>query len=203
MMSACQDGDIIRVTCKMLLDPSLSEVQNVYHLMCQFTADRDDTTVVYGTKNWLDDAYTEIAADIPDNVLFNTIAFWNLTQDRPMDEVVWPTLSNGTCDGAPATEAQVAPLVLFNTQAPRSQGRKYLPPPCETSVGEFGDIEAAFVARLINFIATILDGAELLADNNLIPGNWSKLYDRFAPWISGILQQYARTQRRRVPGVGS
>lgn len=198
-MGTTVDGDIIRVTAKMTYNAGVDDVQNVYHMKFDGPdmVDEDVHTMIAG---YLNTAYDYIKGLSTTDVEFETIETWNLTQDRPMIENTWPTLTAGTGTGQSSPQ-QGAPLCLFNTASPRSQGRKFLPPPTET-VWEGDSISSTALAAIVNWANVILGGASY-GSNSLLPGNWSKKYTRFAPWISGIVETVLRTQRRRVRGVGS
>lgn len=197
---AISDNDVLRVTAKMSWSSGTRDVQNVYHLLYSGTGD-DDADVVDDIATLLDGAYAEVIGYIPDDFAFETIEVWNLTQDQPVDEVDWPTLVEGTALTT-ALPAQLAPLVLFSTNAPRSQGRKYLPFFTEAEATGWGQISAVALAAVADFAADFL--ADVVFPNGDGKwGNWNKLLSRFAPWLSAAVDTLFRTQRRRVAGVGS
>lgn len=200
-MGTVVDNDIIRITCKMSYNSGVDDIRNVYHTRSQGTLSQDDETVHDGLADALDDAYTEVNSMFATAIRYDTIETWNVTQDRPMFEKAWPTLTTGA-NGTTSAPAQVAPLVLFNTNTARSQGRKYLPFPCQDQLTGIGLLDAGSLADMANFLAAILTGwAGGLQSGEF--GNWNKVYNRFAPWVSGLIAGVLRTQRRRVRGVGS
>jgi hypothetical protein len=202
-MSSCEDGDVIRLTAKMSYDSGTAQVQNVYHLVCNFTASQTDSTVQYVLASMLESAYSYLLPFLRSTLKFDTIQTWNVTQDRPMVEDTWPTLVDGDETSIDAYAAQAAPLVLFNTAAARSQGRKYLPPVIESAVSDYGTLSGTLLTAIANFASVLLISASVSVGNNLNTGNYSKLYNRFAPWLSALIEATIRTQRRRVRGVGS
>lgn len=200
-MAFCQDGDVVRVTCKMSHYGGADTVQNRYFVKLQMNSPLQDSQCHDAIADHFDTAYGEIAPGVTDGVTFDSIETWNITQDRPMVEDGWPTLTVGL-DGGQPCPAQSAPVILFNTAAPRSQGRKFLPFPSEGHQSAAGILDGTYLGYMADFGAALLQ-AIVLADGYGLTGNWSKKYSRFAPWISAVVKSVLRTQRRRVHGVGS
>jgi hypothetical protein len=201
-MSACADGDVIRVTAKMSYDAGTAAVQNVYHFVCTFDADQSDSAVHYTLASTLESAYTYLLPFLRSTLKFDTIQTWNETQDRPMIEDAWPTLVDGDETSIDAYAAQAAPLVLFGTNAARSQGRKYLPPVIESAVSDYGTLSSTIQTAITNYAGVLLTQASVSLFNYLNAGNYNKTLSRFAPWLSALISATIRTQRRRVRGVG-
>lgn len=194
-----QDNDVIRVTAKMSRASSLGEIQNVYHIRY------DGSSVSYETlwdavATWLDDAYGNIVDEIHPNVHFDTIEMFNVTQDEPVGEDAWPTLTAGT-GASDMLPAQTSPLVLFPTNTARSQGRKFLPPVGEESQSN-GVLLAGVLTSMANYAADLLENIPVGVWSAAV-GNYNPTLARFAPWISAIVKDVLRTQRRRVAGVGT
>jgi hypothetical protein len=194
--------DVIRVTCKMTVNSGASDVQNVFYTECLLSSDQLDEDVHDAIASALDTAYTAMLTRFPGDLDFNTIETWNVTQDRPMVEDVWPVITSGTGAGE-CEPPQTAPLVLFNTQVARSQGRKFLPPLTEGNVGALGELAAGSKTDLVSWAAAILAGWAIDAYNGGFFGNWNDTLSRFAPWYSAIVNFFLATQRRRHLLVGS
>lgn len=201
-MAFTNDGDILRVTAKMSFNSGAAQVQNVYHTQCIFTTAQTDAATHVGVEQALNDAYTNLIARLPDTLDFDTIETWNLTQDRPMIEDTWPSLVAGT-NGGQMCPPQTAPLVLFTTAVARSQGRKYLPPSNEGNVLGGGLIDSLLEASMVDYAADMLIGWTISSGNYGVWGNWNVALARFAVWKAAIIKDRLRTQRRRVPGVGT
>ena len=191
-------GDVLRITAKMSL--AGGAIQNVYHVL-NFALPEDDSVVFDALAAELDDAYSEYTAYDPDAHLYDTIQMWNVTQDAPIDEQEWPVLTAGgsASDVAPL---QLCGLVLFSTATARSQGRKYYGPFTEAAQSSAGYILAGVVYDL-GLIAAHFLTATVAGDAQFAWGNWNNDLGRFASWQSATVQPLFRTQRRRVPGVGS
>ena len=198
-MATIFNNDVIRITAKMQIPAG--NVQNVYHFRFSGTSGADGDTVLSDIAAALDTAYTEIQPALPSTLTFETIEAFNISQDEPIGEIDWPVLTTGGGSGQ-SLPPQCAPLILFGTGSPRSQGRKYLPGVTETETDGGGFITSGFAAALADFALLIL-GSITTEHGFVVPGNWSKLYARFAPWISAIVQTKLRTQRRRVYQIGS
>jgi hypothetical protein len=200
-MATCDSADIIRVTAKMSYNTGADDIQNVYFFkLAQAGGAVDDAVVHAGIASALDTAYAYIQARLPTTTTFDTIQTWNVTQDRPMLEAVWPTMNHGTGTGE-AMPAQCAPLCLFNTASPRSQGRKYLPFMRESDMSA-GVLSSSTLTAIALWIATILTGATY-SGGSATAGNWNAVKYRFAQWLVGTAEAIVRTQRRRVMGVGA
>lgn len=195
-----QNGDIIRVTCKLAHNSGVDDIQNVYHYKAVLGTPASDLLIHNTIAANMELAYTEINTRIPNTTTYTTIESWNVTQDAPMVEAAWPTLTAGTGTGE-FMPAQCAPLCLFSTATARSQGRKYLPFLREADMNG-GILSAATLADIADMIAILLAVLDP-GDGNLYIGNWRKTPARFAQWVAGEVQSIVRTQRRRVRGVGS
>lgn len=191
-------GDIIRVTAKMTI--SGGDFQNVYHARTG-GGPVSDADVLTGMLNAMNASYNWIDDALPTALFFTTVAVWNVTQDAPLGEDDWPTLVNGLATGDIAPY-QTSYLVRFGTLAPRSQGRKYLPPFAESFLTSAGEVSAAAVGHAANY-ANALVGDVDLGTWQYVFGNWSPSIPRFAPWVSSTADNVLRTQRRRVLGYGS
>jgi hypothetical protein len=204
MMGTCADSDIVRVTAKMSYSTGAGQVQNVYHCILYLpTGPAADSVVHDAIAGALDTAYTYLNTQIRNSLLYDTIETWNVTQDRPMVEADWPVLAAGEASADDPGAPQVAPLVKFTTPAARSQGRKFLPPVIETAINNFGTVTSTLQGFMASYALELLGYIPITDFGTLQFGNYSKTYSRFAPWVNAIVSVIARTQRRRVRGVGT
>jgi hypothetical protein len=197
---AIYDGDVLRVTCKMLDTVSANDQMNVYHLRYNGPTE-DDGVIMSAIRGYMNDAYDEFNEYISDDLSYETIEVFNVTQELPVDEQTWPVLSSGASNADPLP-LETAPLVRFPTKAHRSQGRKYLPMPTEETCELRGLLVQDAINALVAFATVIISGYPA-GNGGLIPGNWSKIYDRFAPWIAAIIEYQNGVQRRRRTGIGT
>lgn len=192
-------GDILRVVVKYSRDGG--DVQNVYHLRATVSSDPGDTTVVDEIATWIDTSYSNIHGNMPNDYLCETVAVWNETTDTFLGEAAWPVQTGGTQTDN-SLPPQAAPLVLFNTNVNRSQGRKFLPGFSVGSLDLTGTLSASALTNIGNFIASILAGVTGTGWSGE-PGNWNVTLNRFVPWVVGLAQDMFATQRRRYLGKGS
>lgn len=194
-------GDVVRVTCKMTFDTG-DAVQNVYHYQNTGSAAIADATFVTDVASQMNTAYSNLNSNISSAISYDTIEVFNVTQDAPIDEVAWPTLTVGGNSATQAYATQVAALVKFATATARSQGRKYMAGLVEGSVDGKGFLVTAMQTALATFGADIVNGFTS-SGQVVLPGNWNPTLSRFAKWTAAIVADYVATQRRRRVGSGA
>lgn len=193
------NNDILRVVAKMSWNGL--DVQNTYHLRASVTSDPGDATVVQEIAAALDGAYDNIANEIPNDIYFDSIQVWNATTNTYLGEDSWPTLTAGPLTDTPLPP-QCAPLVLFNTNVNKSQGRKFLPDFTTHALESDGTMTSAALAYVALFIADILAGVTGTGWSGEF-GNYNVDLVRFIPWVTGLARDMYATQRRRYFGKGS
>lgn len=192
-------GDIIRVVARMSWDEN--EIQNVYHLRVTQGDDEANADVLDDIAECLDDAYAFIDQEISNRVAFDSIEAYNLTEDEYLGIVDWPTLAEGGAVNDPLPP-QTAALALFNTQTPRSQGRKFLPVMTIAQLQHDGTVEDDTLAAIEQYIIALLAGV-VGAHVEAEFGNWNEALERFADWVIGEARDLFATQRRRYLGRGA
>jgi hypothetical protein len=198
-MPDVNNNDIIRVTAKMHWGGG--DIQNVFH--CQYSGTtQDDVDFMDDVAIDFDASYTLMYSHISSGVTAETIAFFNVTQDRPMGENAWPALTTFGNTTGEHLAPQLAPLVLFSTYTARSQGRKYLPFMTSNNTSNYGVVDSAPLAAMVNFGVTFL-GPIALTVGEVSYGNWNDDLTRFAPWIEVFAKSDLATQRRRRRYAGS
>jgi hypothetical protein len=197
---AMADQDIVRITAKMSY--SGGDIQNVFHVRYTMATPTDDATFMADTADEIDTYYGDINTQISSTVSYDTIAFYNITQDRPMGEVAWPTRTAGGNSTGEHLPPQTSPLVLFGTYTPKSQGRKYLPMLTTNNTGNLGSVDSVVLTALATWAANFLADA-VIGGGYIEFGNWNDTLSRFAVWITAFVKDYLHTQRRRSRAVGS
>ena len=192
-------GDVIRVTAK--LSWNQEDIQNVYHVRSNSATTDSDTIVLGEIADDLEDAYGYIIAAMHDEMTFDSISAYNVTADRFMGEISWPTLTAGT-EGNDPLPMQNSGLVRFATDVLGSQGRKYLGVFTTASLDADGTLSSTLVTALGNFGAQLINGISGASWSGEY-GNWNETLARFATWAEAFVNIYYCTQRRRRPGVGS
>lgn len=192
------DQDICRVTTVMSF--GTSDIQNTYHVKYAGT-DITDANFKLEVATYFNTLFDQYNAFVSDVITYDYIDFFNVTQDRPMGQEPWPSLTVGaSIDDVDAL--QNAPLILFNTEVNKSQGRKYMPPPGSSSCNNGGQLQSSIVAALTTF-ASLFDAPTVIGSGTGRYGNWNKLLGRFAPWVASQVITNVKTQRRRALGVGT
>lgn len=203
---AVENGDILKVTQAITLGDG-SIAQNVYYLRAALAGSYGDATVVTAIADWMDDAYGEVSASLPndfahrlsqvDEVQFNaTSGEWEVV--RTLGYYTATFALSALAD--PLQNASSATAV-FNTSRPKSRGRKAMFPFDEGSQGA-GYLESAALTRMAAYAAEVLDGIVLAPLNTLVAGVIRAGVDTFLDFIVGSVTNVLGTQRTRKPGVG-
>jgi len=194
-----QVNDVIRVVVNMRDDSG--DIQNVYHVSVETAGPGlDDDIMLLVLAGTLSTAYNAVSEHFHESLVFDTIQAYNLTQDTYVGEqdLVVPTVPTAGPDSPP----QLAPLVLFNTDVLRSQGRKFLPPMKSDLIQNDGTLQAPTLADIGTFAAALL-GTITNPDVEFSFGNYNVPLGRFAQWLSAVAPDFFATQRRRYFGRGS
>jgi hypothetical protein len=192
-------GNKIRLTAVLNLGTSVT-FMNVYELRCLETATNPDTAVMAELAAWLDSAYQEINAYIPNVVTYTEVRGFNETLDQPMPAVAWPALGGGGASGE-YMPTGVAGLVIFRTLKARVLGRKFLGPLSEGAIAS-GELIAAALLALAAYAIEIRAGPTMTAGNGQFEYG---VYDQlgvFRSVFSSVVRSVAAYQRRRRPGAG-
>jgi len=192
-------GDVLRVTAKMSY--GVEDVQNVYHFLTTGSGTLSDSAAMTVIAQLIDDAMDELDLLTSDQLAFDTIEFYNLTQDTWMGEDDWPTQTVG---GSPEdmSPPQICHLALFNTDTLGSQGRKFLPGPTANFIGADGTPASGQLTTIGLYAAELLLGA-ISGTVVFKPGNFRKATSTFLEWVLAIIPDFYATQRRRYYGSGS
>jgi len=191
-------GDVFRIVAKM--SDGEDAIQNVYHGTYVGSTPPTDLQVEVGLLDLMDDTYDYIDGIMPDNISFDSVQIYNLTQDLLFGEFPWPVLTVGgsTQNQMPP---QCAPLILFNTATIRSQGRKFLPPFAQDRNDTDGTIQAAALTNMGSFGFSMIFGI-VGTGYDFVLGNYRPDGGAFIPWTSYLVRDLWATQRRRYKGRG-
>jgi len=195
-----QPLDVVRLTVKC--SQFGEDMQNVFYVKSFGSQGIADALFLANAITWLDGAYDNIDQLQGDNITYDSIAAFNVTQDSPIGEDTWDTLTVGGDTTNQEYPRQACGLVRFPTATPRSQGRKFIGGFTELNYESGGQLASALAAALAAFAADILDG--FVSDGQVIEvGNWNETLQRWASWLSAIVNFTNAIQRRRALGVGS
>lgn len=198
------NNDILKLVVEGVL-PDGSIAQNVFYLLAELAAPQADQTVLNALETWVEAAYTELIGTIVDDVTFNDITCdiiewvvdgWETSYHVGTEDVdLTPT---STDDWLPN---QVSAFATFNTERPKSKGRKFTFGFSELSMsGSY--LSAGTVTAMVDFAAEILTTITLAPFNTLTPGIVRTAVELFLPFTSAVVTNVCGTQRRRRPGVG-
>lgn len=191
-------GDVLRVTANMTLGRG-QDCENVYYFRQEGLGAATDTQAIADVGQFLDDLYGFFVGDLGSGVTFVDIAYFNVTQQRPMVSGLWPTQTVGG-SGAQGLPAGAAALVGLPTGVLRIRGRKYFGG--FTEAGNDGDVLSSGVqGHLVSAAATLLGsflGASLHA---YLPGVVASNGDFWA-FSEAVISGLWAYQRRRRFGVG-
>jgi hypothetical protein len=192
-------NDVVRVTAEMSMDYA-GEVQNVYYVQLDTGSAVDDEDFMDEVADALEDAYTYLLPHLSPNYNFDTIAFYNVTQDVSMGDIGWPTLTVGT-NTSGMTTPQVAAQVDFRASGTNGLGRKYIGGVGEDAV-DSGTMTPTFLTALANYAAQLLLSV-VIGSSGASFGHLSGTEQVFVQWIEALLATVLATQRRRKAGVGA
>jgi len=192
-------GDVLRIVAKF--SDGSNDIQNVYHVRVTDQAPNNDGAVLDGCAEFMDDCYTSYANAMPDDITFDSVAVYNLTQDYPLGETDWPVLTAGakTSNKLPP---QNSPLVLFTTAVLNSLGKKYLPNLTVTDLEDDGTISST-VLTVMGALATSILTGYVSGTWNLEAGNYRPNSATWIPYVASVVRDLFATQRRRYAGKGS
>lgn len=193
-------SNILRVVCGMHLYQET--IENVFHVRVTVSSDPGDSTVVDEIATYFDNAYANLLSAQPDVLVYDKISVWNVSTDTFLGDTTWPVIVDGDNAAANILPPQSAPLVLFNTNINRSQGRKFLPPFTSACADSIGSPTSPALTTMVNWAADILSGITGTGWSGVL-GNWNPLLPRFAQWAYAVVRDMYATQRRRYYGKGA
>lgn len=199
--------DIIRGVVEFVL-PDGSIAQNVYTYKMEATADQGDTDVRNAICSHLETAYSEVVANIADEVSINPFHAYVIEWDAGEGKwVLARDLGTETFDEQPESldtsmPNQMAAVVTALTKTPKRRGRKFLPGYAENTATE-GILETAVVTALTAFASEYIDSITTLANVEFVAGVVAEAADAFSAFYAAEVNNVMGTQRRRKPGVGA
>jgi hypothetical protein len=198
-MSISQN-DVIRTAAKAL-GPQGQQIVNVFYHQCvagEYPAIEAD--IMEMIAEYLDDMYTPLEGEMPSTLTADALEFYNVTQEKPLGSLPWPSWEGGTSIGDHLPEG-VAACITASTAVKRVLPKKFLGVLMEgdQTAGNWG---AGLLTDLALFaaawIANITSGPYVLQ-----PGTWRRLLEVFVPLTGAVVKSICSYQRRRKPGVGA
>jgi hypothetical protein len=149
----------------------------------------------------LDDAYDHLGAALTSDTIFVEVQGFDLTQDRPLPTVTWPTQTVGS-GGADSYAAQVSLLGLLRTGVARVLGRKFIGGLATGITDTNGFVTSAGMTLMGAFLAELVGTFISTSLNSYTPGVKSKTSGLFHAFIEGVASGVPAVQRRRRQGRG-
>lgn len=199
-MATVNVGDVVQITARLRYG-GVDAIENIFYVRHEGTAAVDAATFITQAGLYMESCYTTLQLDLSDDVQYEDITYYNVTQDYPMGQEEWPSLTAGTAT-VDATATQVAFQVNFTTQIKRTQGRKYIGVLTEASVNAGGIVAPTTVTALKNFALAVLSNFSVGAESFEV-GHVKASTGAWIPWIGYSVPLLVATQRRRKQGVGA
>lgn len=194
------ENDVIRATAVMDFD-GVGTVQNVYHFKMVTDTTLEDDEVATDLCARLEVYYDIIDGQLTDLLTFDYINLFNVTQNEPLGNWDWPTLTAGL-NAAESCPPGTAALAFARTGENRVIGKKYLGPFTVNDL-EDGHWKTSLIALVADFITNWI--AQSFVGTNAVweQGVWASVLAAFKQFINGQAKARVAYQRRRKPGVGA
>lgn len=198
-MGTIEVNDIIRITCKQMID-GVNEVVGVFHHKCLVTNTGDDDAFMAVVAIIFDGYYTDINPEITDRLSYINIEGQNVTADRLLPAKAWPVLTVGGTASEMLPET-VAACVFFRSTRPKTRASKFFAGYTEAS--NVGGVLSVAAQNSLQDIGDALVLGYTANGASMQYGAYNAEFDRFTPVNVAIVPTRWRTQRRRRFGVGS
>jgi hypothetical protein len=200
---SCDLSDVLRVTAIMKEEDAGIQA-NVYLVRIHSItgAGIADATVLADMADYLDGMYDNIDTLMSNRVDFYQVNVFNVTQDRPLGNTSWPTLTHGN-EGANILPTQVAAFIQGNTGYSRCWARKFVGGFTETHNESGGIIAAALIAALVNMASDWLAGWTGTGGDTYEPVVYSSKFGLYRVVAEAVIREIWATIRRRRIGKGA
>ena len=201
------NGDVLKVVMEVVLNDG-SIAQNVYYFLANFVASFDDGTITDELETWIEGLYGNLSSQLlasmtqslcsVDEILFNAgEGLWEVVRHVG---TFTPTIAfNNANEGLPN---QSSAFATFNTQRPKSRGRKFLFPFGEDMQADTF-LTGAALAAMANYADDALTGILVAPLSTLDPGIHRVGINEFLGFAIAVVTNVLGSQRRRRPGVGA
>lgn len=199
-MPVAQD-DILRIAARLNV-PLTGDFVNVFHYKQLAAVAISDAVTLSNVATMIDELYQTVNAGISTEANYVDINVFDVTQDRPIGSVAWPTLSSGAAAGD-MLPAQTAAFVRAATGFSRNWAKKFIGPCSEGSSTPQGFVATALSTLLTAFAAEWISGANGDPSANYEPVVYHRSADLWRPLKTGIVTNVWATIRRRRAGTGA
>jgi hypothetical protein len=181
--------------------------QNVFHFVADFLSEESNSAVTNAVIGYIEDIYGAIATYLSDGFTVNLSKVSKITWDSDVQKWVTelllgtglPTITHTNTDDP--FPNQIAPVLVANTNRPKTRGRKFLMG-CVETMAQGGDLVTAAVTAMTNALNHYIADETVSGSNNLDPGVLREGVEEFRHFTNGEVNSIVGTQRRRKPGVG-
>lgn len=201
------DGEYLKGVCEFELEDG-TIAQNVFFFVANFVSEESNTSVVSAIEAYIEDIYNSISGYLSDGFTINAGPIHKMTWDdvtakwvvEALLGNVLPTITHtDTSDPFPN---QIAPVLVANTQRPKTRGRKFLMGTVE-AMADGSHLESAAVTAMGTALNHYLADETVSGSNALSPGVLREGVESFKAFTDGSVNSVVGTQRRRKPGVGA
>lgn len=196
-------GDILRVSA-IMKNVDSGMVANVFHLRLASVSSgpiSDEDTKI-DVAAYLNGLYSPMNNLIANDIRYDTINVFNITQDRPYGNQPWPTLVQGT-NTDELLPSTVAAFVQGNTGFSRCWARKFISGFTTASNTSNGFIEPATLTALAGWGSRWVAGYTSLANSTYWPVVYRSVVALWVPVVEVIVKDVWATIRRRRANRGA
>jgi hypothetical protein len=198
-MSTVSDGDLLRVSAQTEFTGK-GAVDNVYVFRWTGVIPAADADVMLHVGEYMEVVYSELDGSMTDQQVFTAISCYNITQDRPMPTIAWPTLEAGALAFDP-TATGVAMFAYFRTGQPRTIARKFLGVFTKNEL-QGADWTAGIIVGVLAGLVELLEPHLSLSDNGVLTYGVIDKGGVFRQVIDVTVDTIPAYQRRRRQGRG-
>lgn len=194
-------GDVLRVAARAVVNGQ-DDLVNTYHYQLVGGASQSDAVTLIDLGALMEDIYVNLLSYQHSDVVYADIAVFNVTQDRSLGVINWPTIDDGFASGDWLPN-QVAAFVMGKTAYIRNTAKKFFGGFTETGNATGGSVGTALLAQLVDAGVAWLAGAPSTGGGDWLPVVWNKKLSIWANITTLVVSTVWSTQRRRRPGRGS
>src|SRR5512136_1431482 len=199
-MGQIQIGDIVRATAVMHLS-GYNAVMNTYTFQHMSPGSAQDSEFMEDVADYLETIYAQLVDRQTNAYYYDEITGFNVTQDRPLTPVEWPTLVAGTFSGPAQLPNQLALLAVARTEVNRRMGKKYWG---GFTASDLTNGEWAVVLVEHGVLALAAYAVDSFVGHSTIfrPGVWDRVHSEFSKFTTATVYANPAVQRRRRQGEG-
>ena|SRR3989304_5577122 len=140
-------GDVLRIACRMN-HAAIGDFVNVYHYKVSIIGTSTEQDIIDYVLGALDTMYLGLAPWMQDNVNFEDINVFNVTQQSPVGTFPWPVCQYGSGGGGDMLPSQVTAFLRATTGYSRNWAKKFLGPFVESASTGNGVVASGLMTAL-------------------------------------------------------